>query len=1024
MRTLLASISSIASVRILFEALGYRGTAAVLGAASVVARWKGFQVAVVESDSPAEAARTLARDLTNLPGRALAVALHPSRQLALAAPRLGGTGTTPVLIVDLLQPSPEAMQALEQCRPTESTGLAHAVQIDNVLNSETAGERFYGSFRHLHRQLVERVGPGPESERHLAALLPLLRLLFLYFVQAKGWLNGNSFFLREQLDTALRQRAHFHRDVLNLLCFQILNRPLAARRSHGFGRIPYLNGGLFEPHRVEQGPAGRVFGNRWWRDAFDDVFERFRFCVRESGQVGAIAPDMLGRVFERLMLTEERHTSGTFYTPEVIVRQIVEASVETALLGSGPLPVEVVRQLIRDRSPDPAWTAPIRRALRKLRVLDPAVGSGGFLLDTLSFLTELNIAVAGQPLEARHRLALRRQVLRHNLFGVDRNPLAVRLAELRLWLAVIADDPTERVEHVEPLPNLDGVVRQGDSLLDPIAAARALGTHPARMPNRQVSVVVKARRALFDTRGKAYHRALATLQEAEADLSFALVEQARRDLNARIQDLDEAAASRDLFGKRIGLTPEQRRARRAFVHQLNALQQESTRAQAGQARFFAFESHVPEVMQAGGFSAVIGNPPWVRSERLAPALRKVLKERFRWWRPEPRVGFNPLPDLSVAFLQRGLELVRPGGAVGLLLPSKIATAAYAARARTGVVRETHLRYVHRVSPSQAELFGAATYPMALIMQNGRPHRDATVTLGFLGDDRISQRTLDRPGPWILVPDRTRLAIDEFVSSAPALATHGTITLGVKTGANAVFLGRAQAISRRRVRVSTGIGTIDLPDRLVRPVVRGRDVGRFTTITNRVILWPFDGRNRALSLSALPFTLATYFRANRAKLVGRSDYRSGPFWIPFRVRGATGARRVVWSDIARRPKAVSLDHADGLTSVPLNTCYVFTAATAEEALVLAAVINSTWAAALVHVTADEARGGYRRINARVVASLPMPRESVLTAALAIISRDAHEKHHVSKDELDDAVADALGLSARARSELRALISHHG
>src|SRR5262249_22320752 len=119
-------------------------------------------------------------------------------------------------------------------------------------------------------------GARPPAERRVAALLPLTRVLFLYFVQAKGWLDGRPDYLRRLLDASLSRRKHFHRAALHPLFFGTLNRKPADRKAtHKLGRIPYLNGGLFEPHPVERRAGPVLFSNELWRGAFDGLFERF-----------------------------------------------------------------------------------------------------------------------------------------------------------------------------------------------------------------------------------------------------------------------------------------------------------------------------------------------------------------------------------------------------------------------------------------------------------------------------------------------------------------------------------------------------------------------------------------------------------------------------------------------------------------------------------------------------------------------------------------------------------------------------
>jgi type I restriction-modification system DNA methylase subunit len=140
------------------------------------------------------------------------------------------------------------------------------------------------------------------------------------------------------------------------------------------------------------------------------------------------------------MAPEARRASGTFYTPSTLVQKILEAAL-TALVASrlGCRESEAERRIA---DADAATV----QVLSSITLLDPAVGSGAFLLGALE---RLSTAAAGGSDSA----LVKRRVLQHNLFGVDRSAAAVRLTELRLWLAVIAEDPAERAEAVSPLPN-------------------------------------------------------------------------------------------------------------------------------------------------------------------------------------------------------------------------------------------------------------------------------------------------------------------------------------------------------------------------------------------------------------------------------------------------------------------------------------------------------------------------------------------------------------------------------------------
>jgi len=335
--SILRRVETVENLPDLFTALGYEPQMLPFdNAASTVARWRGFRIVAVQSSDRAPAARALARTIGRLGERGLAVSLGQGR-LCLAAPHIGEVATTKAYAIPLEEPTREHLDFVEALRPDpDANALSHAIRLSELLRSEPAGDRFFRAFRQLLDEMVASLDDRCRaSDRRQVTLLALTRILFLYFVQAKGWLNGERRFLRKQLDRALAVGESFHTTILDELFFGTLNQPLTKRRTSRFNNIPYLNGGLFEMHPVERQMPHRHFSNEIWCRAFDDVFERFRFCVREADEVDAIAPDMLGRVFERLMETQQRLASGTFYTPEELVRHVVTTAIDKAALDDG-----------------------------------------------------------------------------------------------------------------------------------------------------------------------------------------------------------------------------------------------------------------------------------------------------------------------------------------------------------------------------------------------------------------------------------------------------------------------------------------------------------------------------------------------------------------------------------------------------------------------------------------------------------------------------------------------------------------
>jgi len=960
LRELLTRTEQISDLRDLFRALGYQaawetvppgpwlGTAEAAAvkvtAAALVARHDAFRIVALNSPDPEAAARAAARRFAAGADRGLACGLGGTpRRLVLAAWRAGATGTLGIRVVPIVlgRPGAAALATLERLAPDPGESpLALSLRVGDVLASEAVTVRFFRAFRTTVERFADAL-PAPASriERHALALTALTRVLFLYFVQEQGWLDGDCRYLPRLLDRTIARGRRFHRAALHPLCFGALNRPIAARSPsvRALGRLPFLNGGLFEPTPLERRTGPAVWDNALWRDAFEEVFERFHFTARESGAESRVAPDMLGRVFEGVMEPGERRASGSYYTPNALVRDVVRAALAAALVHRMGL-MRVVAERWVYHGEAPADPPPVDR----LRILDPAAGSGAFLLGALDELARLRTA-AGE----RDSAALRRDIIAHSLFGVDLSPTAIRLAELRLWLSLAAQDSVSSPDAVAPLPNLDGHLRQGDALLDPYTVAVCLAGPRAPPLRSEAARLTHHRRQVFAMSGAAKREATRSLARAEHDLARTLYGQALEALEARIREIGSAARCRDLFGRRQGLDAMQRATMRRLRHARAELRSARRRlVRDGGAPFFSVDSHFGDHLALGGFDVVVGNPPWVRGERLPARVREMLAHRYTTWRTASATGFAHVPDLSVAFCERALELTAPSGVVGMLVPAKLATAGYAEALRRRLSSATRLERVVPLDDT-ADAFGAAVYPMALVAARRDPEPGAVVrcTLGVEDSPPLPQQLLQAPGPWILVPDAGAVA-RRLSRECLTINARWHPWLGVKTGADRVFLVPTQV---------TG----------ARPAVRGRDLTRWVATPRLYVLWPHDQAGRPLD--RLEGALARQLEPHIDRLIRRADYRGGPAWQLFRTKLALSMHRVLWPDLSRQLAAV----VPPPEVVPLNTVYGIATRNADDAHALAALLNSRWCTALARLTADPARGGFRRFNARVVGGLPLP-----------------------------------------------------
>lgn len=1004
---LLARTEGIEDLGPLFHALGFQavweavppaswlGESNAAGAGvwrvALVARHEAFRIFGLDAADPERAARLAAQRLATAGERGLACCLGTApRRLVCATWRLarGGAGLAVRSATLALDRVPEsAVATLERCAPLPGeTALALSIRAGDALSTEAVTARFFKSFRTTLERLTDRLSaPQSRADRHALALSALTRVLFLYFVQARGWLDGDRRYLIHRFESALAARRAFHRHVFDPLCFGALNRPHEerSRAARLLGRVPFLNGGLFQPTALERRHGPARWSNADWRDAFDDLFERFHFSAREEDGAERVAPDMLGRVFEGVMDPDERKRSGSYYTPAALVREVVRAGLAAVLESRCGVARAAAERWVE--LGEPPETVP---DLRRLTVLDPSVGSGAFLLGALDELVALRVSGGERP-----DAAMRRDVLARSLYGVDVKVTAVRLTELRLWLALVVDDEPADLESIAPLPNLDAHVRQGDALIDPLAFAIALSGErsPFEGDRSLVDRVGACRHLLFGATGAAKSANLRELDRAAGALTADLLERTALRLDERIRRHLAAARNADLFGRRRRLDA----GGRALLARLRTARRELRASRRrlerdGETPFFAFEVQFGDVMARGGFDLVVGNPPWVRGEHLPARVRETLSARYPSWRTSQSRGFAHLPDLAVAFVDRALELAAPAGAVALLVPAKLASSGYAAPLRERLTQTMRIDRVAALDET-AGAFASAVYPLALVAVRQRPDAAGDVALA-LGPrsraTRLAQRELGR-GPWILAPNGERVA-RRLRAALPALGERWRPQIGVKTGADDLFVRQA-------------------PAPWTRPALRGRDLVPWSAVPIVHVAWTHGADGRVLP--RLPADLEALLAPHTARLRRRSDYRDGPPWQLFRVALACAPNRVVWPDIARGLHAALAPPS----VVPLNTVYGIATRAPQDAYALAALLNSRWLRTLAWWRADPARGGFRRFNARVVRELPVPpATSPAWDTLAEWGRSSVVD--------DDGVADFLELDASDRRALARLAPH--
>jgi len=552
---------------------------------------------------------------------------------------------------------------------------------------ERVTKKFYDEYEAVFTQ-VEGMVQGVQGDKRLFTQRLFNRLMFIHFLSKKGWLRfgGRTDYLRALFAKAQADGENFYHDRLYWAFFHGLGTLRDSREAHGLealhalrGDVPYLNGGLFEMADADDARGAVTIPNGAFGLILDRLFDRFNFTVQESTPLDievAVDPEMLGSVFEKLVTG--RHETGSYYTPRPVVAFMCREAIKGYLGGYDAL----VDQ--RDAS---GVNVPTARALlgklAEIKVVDPACGSGAYLLGMLQELHELTrlLDTRAEQASARDDYQRKLGIIRNSLYGVDRDEFAVNIARLRLWLSLAVEFEGDVPE---PLPNLDFKIEVGDSLSAPAPQG---GPTADIFRQRDIEDFERAKAEFADP----YYQGDKVALKGK-------IETLRRDIAAWMHPSEIVQG----FDWR--------------VEYAEVFEPKEPTATIGGAMNFGQE--LAEQPRPGGFDVVLANPPYVRQELIRdqkPMLAKVYPEVFAG-----------TADLYCYFYARALHLLRPGGMLVFISPNKWFRAGYGAKLRGHVGGTCAVRAI--VDFGDLPVFQEATaYPSIIVAQKGGTQGNAVFT---------------------------------------------------------------------------------------------------------------------------------------------------------------------------------------------------------------------------------------------------------------------------------------------------------
>ena len=587
---------------------------------------------------------------------AYTAAADGGREARLAVAAAGQVNMTAAFDPTLAAPSARAAaeQLLQLLHRPPAAGLS-AEQLLLPLEAATLRQQFYREIAGwtTHWQA------GQGRPQRQAILRHLVRLMFAWILKEENSIEETlipaELFEQAWAQAALPAADQYHREILRFLFHERLNVPVEQRGDHSNGlinsamaRARFLNGSLFAKHNDDDTldlPDAAYWHTDAARPGLFTLLSRYHWTMdehRPGESEQTLDPELLSNLFERLITpTEEgsavplRQPQGTYYTPADVADEMVQDALAAAVRDYAPARVTdaQLREMFgsADAALPPlnaAQKGKLRDRIKELRIFDPAVGSGEFLL---SVLTALRRALTKLEPAAANPVAA---IIRRQLAGQDINPLAVQITRLRLFIALTAARRNEPAP--EPLPNLEARIVCADTLAT-VANPEWRPERPGRLTDAfpeltaALTALAANRAEWFDAHTEAAKQQVLTAERRGRDRLESLL-QSRADL-----------ASPELLG-----------LAQSSLYNIHPT------AAATDARLLFYEN------PWRGFDVVIGNPPY---EALSKSMDRAAVNALREGKGYQTTN---VADLYSLFCETALALANPeGGVVTLIVPHSI-----------------------------------------------------------------------------------------------------------------------------------------------------------------------------------------------------------------------------------------------------------------------------------------------------------------------------------------------------------------
>ena len=702
--------------------------------------------------------------------------------------------------------------------------------------------------------------PQEDPQKAISTFIKKLlgRIVFLYFIQKKGWLGvpkdskwgeGDRKFLKNLYD---KHNNGFYEKALVPLFFESLNQDRRDDEDYSpiFDcRIPFLNGGLFEEGKVDRNEMlCELLDKEFFADIFE-LFELYNFTIDESTpseiEVG-IDPEMLGKVFENLI--DYNKELGAFYTRRGIVHFMCKNSLVlklTQVFGEGNK--EHIEKLIYNQESNDFVEKnadKILSTLKSLKILDPAIGSGAFPMGLLSEILSIHTTL-DKTLDDSSLAKTKREIIENNIYGIDIDSDAIEIAKLRFWLSIAVDEEKPR-----PLPNLDFKFMQGNSLLETLDGFELLpkdmviSNHSKE--NLDLSCVnIKKKKKIksnihqfFQSEKPNEKQDIKESIRNEIDkILEEQIENGENKLSEIEKEIVEIRANGGKESKRIKNLEKQYDKLLAQLDSAKKFQKSFIDGGFRTDLLFLYKLFFGEVFQEGGFDIVIGNPPYIRHEDIF--LKNQIEVEFADF-------FNGKADIFTYFFAKGLQVLKPNGILSFITSNKWAKAGYGTPLRRLILSNTFSSYIDfngvkafenaTVDTSITTLIKSLSskdwcFPTFALQQSQNPQAvldNEKMIFSLLSYSSISMQQSYLQEDSFIFGDTKLLSLKKKIETlgTPLKDWDIAITYGIKTGCNEAFI----ITTEKREEILNNCQTQEereATEQIIKKVLRGKDIKRYS-----------------------------------------------------------------------------------------------------------------------------------------------------------------------------------------------------